>query len=82
MSETQVISHGEWRRAGAFTLLFFLPGKEDACMADGSCEIQYETRIEPSCETLLMCIVAMLRDGVRSGGGIGDSIRRLSSTVS
>ena len=37
-------------------------------MADGSCEIQYETRIEPSCETLLMCIVAMLRDGVRSGG--------------
>ena len=51
-------------------------------MADGTCEIQYETRIEPSCETLLMCIVAMLRDGVRSGGGIGDSIRRLSSTVS
>lgn len=60
----------------------FVLGKEDVCMADGSCEIQYETRIEPSCETLLMCIVAMLRDGVRSGGGIGDSIRRLSSTVS
>ena len=29
-----------------------------------------------------MCIVSMLRDGVRSGGGIGDSIRRVSSTVS
>ena len=38
--------------------------------------------MEHSCETLFMCIVSMLRDGVRSGGGIGDSIRRVSSTVS
>ena len=62
---------------------FHLEGKDDTCMVDGSCEGQYETRMEPSCETLLMCIVSMFSlDGVRSGGGIGDSIRRISSTIS
>lgn len=38
--------------------------------------------MEPSCETLFMCLVTVLRDGVKSGGGIGDVIRRPASYVS
>ena len=38
--------------------------------------------MEPSCQTLLMCLVTILRDGVKSGGGISDAIRRPPSYVS
>ena len=65
-----------------FFCLFNSQGEPDSCFADGSRVSQYESQMEHSCETLFMCIVSMLRDGVRSGGSIGDSIRRVSSTVS
>jgi inositol 1,4,5-triphosphate receptor type 1 len=36
---------------------------------------------ERACDTLLMCIVTTLNQGLRNGGGIGDVLRRPSSKV-
>jgi hypothetical protein len=38
--------------------------------------------LERSCETLIMCIITTLNNGLRNGGGIGDVLRKPSSTVS
>ena len=37
---------------------------------------------EPLCDTFLMCLIAVFKDGVRSGGGIGDVMRKLPTNVS
>lgn len=37
--------------------------------------------VEKSCETLFMCIVTTLSMGLRNGGGIGDVLRKPSSSV-
>jgi hypothetical protein len=37
---------------------------------------------ERSCDSLVMCIVTTLNQGLRNGGGIGDILRAPSSTVS
>lgn len=37
---------------------------------------------EHTCETLLMCIVTVLSHGLRSGGGVGDVLRKPSKEVS
>jgi len=37
---------------------------------------------EDVCDTLLMCIVTTLNQGLRNGGGIGDVLRPPSKTVS
>ena len=39
-----------------------------------------ETR-ERACDSLLMCIVTTLNQGLRNGGGIGDILRAPSSQV-
>lgn len=36
---------------------------------------------ERACESLLMCIVTTLNQGLRNGGGIGDILRQPSSEV-
>ena len=36
---------------------------------------------ERACDTLIMCIVTTLNQGLRNGGGIGDVLRRPSSKV-
>ena len=36
---------------------------------------------ENHCETLLMCIITTLNEGLRNGGGIGDILRKPSQTV-
>lgn len=36
---------------------------------------------EHTCETLLMCIVTVLSHGLRSGGGVGDVLRKPSKEV-
>ena len=36
---------------------------------------------ERACETLMMCIVTTLNQGLRNGGGIGDVLRAPSSKV-
>lgn len=37
---------------------------------------------ERSCDSLVMCIVTTLNQGLRNGGGIGDILRAPSSKVS
>uniref|UniRef100_G3SWQ2 Ion transport domain-containing protein n=3 Tax=Loxodonta africana TaxID=9785 RepID=G3SWQ2_LOXAF len=39
---------------------------------------EYEDGIERACDTLLMCIVTVLNQGLRNGGGVGDVLRRPS----
>ena len=36
---------------------------------------------EQFCETFFLCLITVLNQGVRSGGGIGDVMRRPSSQV-
>jgi len=40
-----------------------------------------EENKEHTCETLLMCIVTVLSHGLRSGGGVGDVLRKPSKEV-
>ncbi|KAB0349846.1 hypothetical protein FD754_014703, partial [Muntiacus muntjak] len=42
------------------------------------CRHEYEDGIERTCDTLLMCIVTVLNQGLRNGGGVGDVLRRPS----
>lgn len=37
--------------------------------------------LERSCDTLIMCILTTLNNGLRNGGGIGDVLRKPSSSV-
>lgn len=39
-------------------------------------------RKERACDSLVMCILTTLNQGLRNGGGIGDILRAPSSTVS
>lgn len=55
---------------------------------DGHCEkssrfvsVGGELR-ERSCDSLIMCIVTTLNQGLRNGGGIGDTLRAPASSVS
>ncbi|KAK2498652.1 hypothetical protein MC885_010405 [Smutsia gigantea] len=41
-------------------------------------EEEYEDGIERTCDTLLLCIVTVLNQGLRNGGGVGDVLRRPS----
>lgn len=53
---------------------------------DGSCAASGEASVgdtkERSCDSLIMCIVTTLNQGLRNGGGIGDILRAPSSKVS
>merc|ERR1712045_502836 len=42
--------------------------------------VEHETVKERSCDTLWMCIITTLNQGLRNGGGIGDVLRPPSST--
>ena len=44
--------------------------------------VEVENARERTCDTLIMCIVTTLNKGLRSGGGIGDVLRKSSSKVS
>ena len=37
---------------------------------------------EPLCDTFLMCLITVFKEGVRSGGGIGDVMRKPLTSVS
>lgn len=41
-----------------------------------------EDSTQMACDSLIMCIVTSLNQGLRNGGGIGDVLRKPSSTVS
>ena len=64
-----------------------------SCAADGLCDlnatgvvntklVDVENARESMCDTLIMCIITTLNKGLRSGGGIGDVLRKSSSKVS
>ena len=59
------------------TSLPICPGGEN-CMK----EEDWPVIMEPSCETLFMCIITTLKEGVRSGGGISDVLRKPAASVS
>lgn len=66
---------------------YHLLGEADnsgSCMVEGTCitEENWPIKREASCETLMMCIVTTLKEGIRNGGGIGDVLRKPSSSVS
>jgi len=46
----------------------------------GGCAEGMEEVEENHCETLLMCIITTLNEGLRNGGGIGDILRKPSHT--
>jgi hypothetical protein len=53
--------------------------KSTVCSANGNCPAgngPAEVLMERSCDSLLMCLVTVLKDGIKSGGGISDVIRR------
>ena len=37
--------------------------------------------LERACDTLIMCIITTLNHGLRNGGGIGDVLRKPSTSV-
>lgn len=45
------------------------------------CDSDEEDRIERVCDTLRMCIITVLNQGLRNGGGVGDILRRPSKEV-
>ncbi|EPY81280.1 hypothetical protein CB1_000743160 [Camelus ferus] len=69
-----------------FSIIGFLFLKDDFTMevdrlknrTPVTAEEEYEDGIERTCDTLLMCIVTVLNQGLRNGGGVGDVLRRPS----
>uniref|UniRef100_UPI00398F64F4 inositol 1,4,5-trisphosphate-gated calcium channel ITPR2 isoform X2 n=1 Tax=Pristiophorus japonicus TaxID=55135 RepID=UPI00398F64F4 len=61
-----------------------LNNKEKVCRENCSiasiaaAEDQDDARPEQTCDTLLMCIVTVLNQGLRNGGGVGDVLRKPS----
>jgi len=54
----------------------FLPLKCSLCFV-----LDEDDGIERVCDTLLMCIITVLNQGLRNGGGVGDILRRPSKEV-
>jgi len=58
---------------------------QKACLDRGeNCmsEADWPVLMEPSCETLFMCIITTLKEGMRAGGGISDVLRKPAASVS
>uniref|UniRef100_A0A8B9QU98 Inositol 1,4,5-trisphosphate receptor n=1 Tax=Apteryx owenii TaxID=8824 RepID=A0A8B9QU98_APTOW len=55
-----------------------LPGCFSIQMCVKQVVVKTEENKEHTCETLLMCIVTVLSHGLRSGGGVGDVLRKPS----
>jgi len=58
------------------------PPPEKAELPDRFDECDGDEQVENHCETLLMCIITTLNEGLRNGGGIGDILRKPSQSVS
>lgn len=43
--------------------------------------VDEDDQTERVCDTLLMCIITVLNQGLRNGGGVGDILRRPSKEV-
>lgn len=53
-------------------------GLEGTCTKDNCPTSEDDDGIERVCDTLLMCIITVLNQGLRNGGGVGDILRRPS----
>ena len=52
------------------------------CEGDHRMELgDWPVFMEPSCETLIMCLITTIKEGVRAGGGISDVLRKPTSDV-
>ena len=51
------------------------------CHGEGSLG-EWPVELERSCDTLGMCLVTTIKEGVRAGGGISDVLRKPASSVS
>lgn len=58
-----------------------IPKEENSCDVTSS-DASIGDSKERSCDSLIMCIVTTLNQGLRNGGGIGDILRAPSSKVS
>ncbi len=58
----------------------FCPDAADCHAAEGMGE--WPVELERSCDTLGMCLVTTIKEGVRAGGGISDVLRKPASVVS
>ena len=61
-------------------LVFFLAETITSDLAPVEEEDEDENK-ERHCDSLIMCIVTTLNEGLRNGGGIGDVLRKPSRTV-
>ena len=43
---------------------------------------EWPSVMERSCDTLVMCLLTAIKEGVKAGGGISDILRKPSSDVS
>ena len=61
-----------------YSELLRILSSESLQLAEG---VQIEEGKQRACDSLIMCIVTSLNQGLRNGGGIGDVLRRPSSQV-
>uniref|UniRef100_A0A3Q3GY29 Ion transport domain-containing protein n=1 Tax=Labrus bergylta TaxID=56723 RepID=A0A3Q3GY29_9LABR len=54
-------------------------GVPGTCVKDSCPDATPDDKIERVCDTLLMCIITVLNQGLRNGGGVGDILRRPSN---
>lgn len=54
----------------------------DLLLMDKATEEEADSGRERHCDSLIMCIITTLNEGLRNGGGIGDVLRKPSSSVS
>lgn len=59
----------------SLSVLFHLFSRVALCVTEG------DDGIERVCDTLLMCIITVLNQGLRNGGGVGDILRSPSKEV-
>lgn len=59
----------------SLSVLFQLFSRVFLCVTEG------DDGIERVCDTLLMCIITVLNQGLRNGGGVGDILRSPSKEV-
>ena len=77
-------SHDFLMESNPYHLLEDDTASSGTCLIEGTCigEDQWPIKREASCDTLMMCMITTLKEGIRNGGGIGDVLRKPSSSVS
>lgn len=64
------------------SVLFDLINKENNSEISANNDIEEDSMKERACDSLIMCIITTLNQGLRNGGGIGDVLRSPSANES